>query len=329
MPDIGAMSPPTALSRRKFLKWAPAGLIAAPGVMRFLLSPRAARAADGERRGVVVRILSEEVWTGRQVRPKVLAEMFSRGLRNLCPAASDAEAWRSLLDPADIIGLKFDPLCGHELGTAAPLGSAVIASLLACGWSADQLVIANDPQDLVEQYGVRPMDHGWARAPIEVGGRREYLAAFVEQVTAIINLPSLKNDNIFALSGCVKSISYDLVRHPARYHARGGEDLGGIAAQPAVAGKVRLNVLNGLRVVYDGGPLLSADHLHASAQILLGLDPAAVDTLGLELLNSVRVLHGLPAVASEAAAVPALRSAARHGGIIDLRRIDRRLVTTT
>ncbi len=153
------------------------------------------------------------------------------------------------------------------------------------------------------------------------------MAAFLDQVTAIINVPLLKSDNITGLSGCLKNITYHVIKHPARFHANGcAPYLADILSLPQVSSKLRLNILNGRRIACHNGPLVDRKYIADSGLLLMGRDPIAVDAMALQTLNQARQKFNLPAIRLDAEHLPALTDAADKGlGNVDARTI-RRLV---
>ena len=140
-----------------------------------------------------------------------------------------------------------------------------------------------------------------------------------------MNIPYLKNDNIMGLSGCLKNITYRVVKHPARLHSNGCSPfLADILALPEVSGKLRLNIMNALRIAYHGGPLVTPNYVESPGLLLLGRDPIAADAVALGTLKSGHGKAGRTPMPPDAEPVPALNDAAGKGvGTVNFRMIER------
>jgi hypothetical protein len=264
----------------------------------------------------------------KQIRPGVVAEMLQKGLQELTGQPDLAAAWHKLLRPDDVVGFKFDAYGEQQLRVGRPLGEALITTLFEAGWSKEQIRVMDAPQGLTESLGVQNHASRWAAKPIKLGTKPEYVSSFVDSVTALVNVPFLKNDSIFGISSSMKCMTYDFLKHPARYHANGGvPGLVDALAADQLGGKLRLNVVNGLRSVFKGGPLVSEDAIDDTGILIFSEDPVAADAVGLDTLNKVRAGYELPHVATDPADVPLLADAERRGlGHADFRHIDRRTI---
>ncbi len=260
-----------------------------------------------------------------------MVEMFDSALMRLANTDTVAAAWGHYLRGDDVVALRFNPHGERDFGTARPFARMIVESLLRSGWSAEQIVLVDAPGDIERQFGTRSQRIGWSAASTDFGSGRDRLAAFLEQVTAIVNIPYLKNDNIMGLSGCLKNITYRLVKHPARLHNNGCSPfLADILALPEVSGKLRLNIMNALRIAYHGGPLVAPDYVESAGLLLMGRDPIAVDAVALGTLNAARRKAGLTPILLDAEHVPALIDAAGKGlGQVNFRMIERLTAEST
>ncbi len=328
------------ISRRRFLRRS-GGLVATAGICRVsTLWAQAQPAADpspagpaGRRskKSVVVRTQSDLVANASEIRTDVMVEMFDSALMRLANTDTVAAAWGHYLRGDDVVALKFNPHGERDFGTARPFARMIVESLLGSGWSAKQIVLVDAPRDIERQFGTRSQQIGWSAAATDFGGEPDRLAAFLEQVTAIVNIPYLKNDNILGLSGCLKNITYRLVKHPARLHSNGCSPfLADILALPEVSGKLRLNIMNALRIAYHGGPLVTPDYVESAGLLLMGRDPIAVDAVALGTLNAARRKAGLAPIPLDEEHLPALIDAAGKGlGQVDFRMIERLTAEST
>jgi hypothetical protein len=262
----------------------------------------------------VVDVCNDRLVSARTIHPHILAEMIDQALRSLTDQPTLADAWRSLLRDDDIIALKFNDSGAQAIATTPVLAQVLFQGLLDAGFRPDQIVPIELSQDVLLDHKTLPPAEGWTSHVYDFGSGKDALAAVVEQATAIINVPFLKTHNIAGMSGCLKNLSHALVRHPAWFHGNGCDPyVADIVALPAIRQKLRLHLVNALRIVVDNGPQAQEKDIHPAASLLASLDPVAADTVGQDMLDALRLQRGLPRLASDAGKLPILVSAARRG----------------
>jgi len=200
------------------------------------------------------------------------------------------------------VAIKFNRSGAEGLGTTHALARALVESMLSAGIEERQIVAIEAPESLHATTCVARPVAGWTDRPVDFGSGRDQLAAVLDQATAIINVPFLKTHNIAGISCCLKNLSHGLVRHPARFHENHCSPyIADIVSLPQIRAKLRLNIVDALRVVFDGGPQAYADGIWDAGTLLVGADPVAADTLGLDIIESQRSLLGFGPVRSAGA----------------------------
>jgi len=309
-------------TRRQFLKHS-AGLAAGALTAQrrsfgFDSQPTTSAVAPGQAAGRVVELWSDRVVAGRMVHRHILREMLERGIQEFFGQPSAAEGWRTLLKDDDVIALKFNQSGAAGIGTTPVFARALVAGLLAADFRPEQLVLLELPKRVIEPETRRPAQ-GWTQRVYDFGSGRDRLMAVVEEVTAIINVPFLKTHNIAGMSGCLKNLSHAFVRHPGRFHANGCDPfVADIVALPAIRDRVKLHVMDALRVVSAHGPDAREEDIDLAGTVLISRDPVAADTVGQDILDARRLVRGLPRLAKDSGRLPILATAARKGlGIND------------
>jgi hypothetical protein len=265
-------------------------------------------------KSLVVHLRRDEVIDGPKIHQPLLSEMIEEGLRIVTGAVRTADAWRTLLKPDDVIAIKLNQVGFTELGTSEVFAGALVNSLGEAGFAPDRIILIEAPRRLERELKTRPRPFGWSGGPISFGSGTDELAAVLQEVTAIINVPFLKTHNIAGMTGCLKNLSHALVRHPGRYHAQACSPfVGDIVALPQIRDKLRLNIVNALRAVYKGGPAVGPESTWAHAGLLLSTDPVATDAVGIEILNEQRAKVSLGPVSDTAGQVPHVHAAAQRG----------------
>jgi len=292
--DMHSAERTAATSRRGFFRiTAAAGLCllrsakAEPATTPLRLNP-------GTPRTRVVRAIFPHVIVDTTVHETIAREMLAATLMRLTDQRSTKAAWRAILKPADVVGIKFNRSGQSELQTTPVVGALLLESLIEAGWSPERIVCIEPPPGLQEQFGTATPSPGYDRSPTDFGSGADQLASVLGQVTALINVPFLKTHNIAGMSGCLKNLSHGLIKHPARYH--GGECspyITDIVALPQIRGKLRLNLVDALRVVFDGGPHPDPANIENIGVLLASFDPVAADTVGLATIDTVRKKKGM------------------------------------
>jgi len=260
-------------------------------------------------RSRVVEVHSQKVLQHSIVDPLVLRQMLTQGVRTLTGTLSPQAAWRELLGDARRIVLKFNSVGANVLSTTDPMARAIVEALEVAGYDVGAVGLVEAPSYLPSRLGTRLPAGGWGE-PIQVGGQLEPLAAYVYEADAIINVAFLKTHQIAGLSGCLKNLSHAVIRHPARYHANWCSPyVAQVVGSEAVSSRLRLNLVNALRVVVDRGPDANPEDVVDYRGLLLGVDPVAVDRVGLSVLTAERARLGLV----QDLRVPSLTDAARMG----------------
>jgi hypothetical protein len=90
--------------------------------------------------------------------------------------------------------------------------------------------------------------------------------------------------------------------------------IGEICAHPALKDKVVLHVMDALRALYDGGPVVgNPDAVFEPKEVWMSRDPVAMDVLVLDLVNSEREKAGLPKIGEEGPSPKHIKTAADLG----------------
>ena len=245
----------------------------------------------------------------------MLTDAFAETLTNTVPSAQNpVQAWQSLLQPSDVVGIKFNRSAQDALGTTPTMAATIIESLISAGFAADRLVCIEAPEETRIAFGTARPRPGYTEAVHDFGSGTDQLAAVLDQVTALINVPFLKTHNIAGITCALKNLSHGLVKHPARYHSNGcAPYIADIVALDPIRSKLRLCVVDALRMVFDKGPSASAEMIADEGIILVSTDPVAIDAIGLGLINSVRAERRLPRIAETAENLEYLANAHKKG----------------
>jgi len=114
-----------------------------------------------------------------------------------------------------------------------------------------------------------------------------------QEVDKIINVPILKNAGP-TVTLCMKNLAYGVITNTGRLHKTlWSETCAEVCAFPPVRDKVVLNIVDGLRGCYDGGPGANPQFICNFNTMLIGTDPVAVDRIGYEIILAKRIGEGV------------------------------------
>jgi hypothetical protein len=138
-----------------------------------------------------------------------------------------------------------------------------------------------------------PKDLGYLNQHVFNGKHSFFGNLLTKKLTKIINLPVFKNTGN-AISMATKNIGYGAVCNTNRLHAPLFLDVCvEVLAFPEIRDKMVLNITDGLRSQYDGGPGPNAKFVYIDNKIFLATDPFALDMICHNLLVAKRKEMGV------------------------------------
>lgn len=126
------------------------------------------------------------------------------------------------------------------------------------------------------------------------GGKDSYFTKIcTEMVTKIINIPVLKNAGA-SVTACMKNLAFGSISNTGRLHKDLWHETCAYAcAFPPLRDKVVLNILDGIKGCFDGGPAANPQFICQYNTLLLGTDAVAVDRIGYEIVIAKRIEEGI------------------------------------
>ena len=189
-------------------------------------------------------------------------------------------------------------------------------------------------------YGERNIDREWyywadvegeydaETMPYMVnGGKFSYFGRIVtKEIDKIINIPILKNAG-GSITNAMKNLAFGSVSNTGRLHEKlWNETCAEVCAFPPLRDKVVLNISDGLRGCFNGGPGANPQFICNYNSLLVATDPVAIDRIGYDIISDKRIAEGLlKAPAPES--LTFLKMAAALGlGVYDKEKIDLKVV---
>ncbi len=272
--------------------------------------------------GQVVRVRAEnsvDTMTEKLNVP-VVEEMISRGMRELAGMKDARDAWRSFFEPNDVVGIKTN-CSGAPLVMSSPeVVANIVANLMAVGVKAsniwvyerfpDQMATVGYEKYLPQGVHVEGIEKsrqsilGYDPATyVEVDffgedDTRSMLVRHVsERFTKIINVPNMKDHGASGVTGCLKNIAYGNFSNVARSHQFSKTNtlsfIGTLASVEPLRTKTVLNIMDGMRGVWHGGPFLHDKRFRFyPKQMMFGTDPVAMDRLMMDVVEERRKREG-------------------------------------
>jgi hypothetical protein len=133
-----------------------------------------------------------------------------------------------------------------------------------------------------------PKDNNYLNQHV-VNGKYSYFGKLVTQrLTKIINVPVFKNTGN-GISMATKNLGYGAICNTGRLHRPIFFDVcTEVLAFPAIRDKLVLNITDGLRAQYDGGPMPNANFTYIYNTLFFATDPFASDWVGHRILVEKR-----------------------------------------
>jgi hypothetical protein len=258
--------------------------------------------------------------TGERVNAEIVREMMARGMCALTGEKQVTDAWRRFFEPSDIIGIKVN--CGGRpwVVSSPEIVVEVIRNLAAAGVKLSQIYLYERFQNQLDEVNYAPhLPEGVQIIGAERrrGDNQNYdPAVYVEadffgeedtrsnlvrlvsqRLTKIINIPNMKDHGATGVTGCLKNIAYGSFSNVARTHHQGKSHtysfVGTLAAVEPVRSRTVLQIMDGLRGCWHGGPFAPTRRfVFYPKQILFGTDPVAIDRLLLDIIDSQRKAEG-------------------------------------
>jgi hypothetical protein len=122
-----------------------------------------------------------------------------------------------------------------------------------------------------------------------------------DTLTKVINVPTMKEHRAAGVTGCLKNIAYGDFSNVARSHQKEKSNtysfIGTLAAVEPLRSRTVLNIMDGLRSLWQGGPFLqSPKFLFFPKQLVLGTDPVALDHGLIDMIEAKRKQEGAPSL---------------------------------
>jgi uncharacterized protein (DUF362 family) len=272
----------------------------------------------------VVEVIDRNSIVGNRVAQPVIGQMLENGMRELTGERSVPTAWAKFIEPADIVGIKINPSGAPACCSSPEIVREIISAVRSVGVPSKNIVVFDRYSYEIDIGGYQTLlPAGIGVLGIEDGvgdisgydlnvycdvnffgewETRSYMASVVAQnVTKIINVPTMKDHSAAGVTGCLKNLGYGVFNNVARSHRAPYSFtdplIGLMCSTEPLRSKSVLHIMDGMREVWHGGPLTQVqDFIFQAGTLLIGTDPVAIDTIELETIEKKRKEEGAPSI---------------------------------
>src|ERR1035441_10300926 len=297
-------------SRRDFLKKTLAGaallrtsgargLVAAEEKETMRTKSRVVIAHDAQLRGTGPA-------SGSNVDSRRILALLDRAVQALFDRDRPLEAWRKLVRPGEMVGLKVNTLGGRGISTNPQLVEAICERLQEAGTGAASSVVWDRSSDELEHAGFhvstggnRVQCFGTDRVDYEqelvtygsVGSRMSKI--LTQRSNVLINVPVLKDHDGAGVTIALKNM-YGVIHNPNKYHPNGCNPyIADLNMLPEIRTRMRLTICDATTASYEGGPGYKPQYSWKNNALIVSQDPVALDYTGWQIIERKRAEKGL------------------------------------
>jgi hypothetical protein len=214
---------------------------------------------DNKTRVVLVRDANVLDNNGNE-KPEILQQMFDKAVLSLTGASDIKSAWKKIIKPDDIVGIKSN--VWSYLPTPPALEKAIKKRVMEAG---------------VSETNISIKDRGVLNDPV------------FQKSTALINVRPMRTHAWSGVGSLIKNYIM-FTDNPASYHPDSCADLAKLYELPITKGKTRLNILVMLTPLFHGvGPHhFNRKYVWPYNGLILSQDPVAADSAGLRIIQAKR-----------------------------------------
>ena len=274
--------------------------------------------------GRVVELSDARSIVGNRVSQPLMRRMLEQGMKELTGESSAEAAWAKFVEPKDVVGIKINPSGAPACCSSPELVREIVRAVESVGVPTEHIVVYDrfgyemdiGSYQLLMPPGIRVL--GVQGDRLDAAGydanvycqadffgeweTRSYMASIVAGgVDKIINVPTLKDHSASGVTGCLKNLGYGTFNNVARSHRQPysftNPLIGVMCSVEPLRSKAVLNIMDGTRMVWHGGPLTqNQEFIYQAGILMVSTDPVAMDTIELEIIDKKRKEQGAPSV---------------------------------
>jgi uncharacterized protein (DUF362 family) len=298
-------------SRRDFLKTAAVGAVLLGTETTLAL----AKPADAAKSRVVVA--TDEGLRGQSGVPdeQRVAALLDRAMKSYWHHARPADAWKNVVKPGQVVGLKVNTIAGKGLSSHVALVAAICERLQQAGIKPGNIIIwdrtnrelesagfaiSTDPNK-IQCFGTDSV--GYEDEVVSYGSVKTQLSKILtRKCDMVIGVPVLKDHEIAGITLAMKNM-YGVIKNPYQLHSGGcNPHIADLNMLEPIRTKVRFTIGDAFTGIYQGGPGFKPQYVWNHNALIVGEDRVAVDATAWKIIERKRAEKGLPTL--EAAGRP-------------------------
>ena len=325
------------INRRDILKWGSAAATA--GVLGLRCPPLFGKERSGyivpsAAPGYVVKVHMPGMRRGLFPDPKASRQMVDKAVMTLAKESDAGRAWLKFIAPTDRVVIKVNCLGTRMLSSMKEVVFAIADAIRDAGVPDANIVVLDmfasnmmggryNQQTNPRKMRILAHKEGqYDKAWITAGPAKARFTDILLWSTAVINVPPIKDHDLAGVTCTLKNMTFGTVEKPHLNHKVVNEACAHLFAHEIIRSRVRLNIIDGSRVLYDGGPKFSGSSHALHECIYATCDPVAMDTVAFELIETLRAENGMRTLAEVGRPAKFLAMAAEVGlGVADRKQI--------
>jgi uncharacterized protein (DUF362 family) len=244
--------------------------------------------------------------TGSAVDPIRMQSLLDRAMQAAFDSDRTMDAWKRIVRPGEVVGLKVNTLGGRGISTNRVLVEAICERLQQAGIKAGDIVVWDRGTEELERAGFqiaiggnRVQCFGTDQVDYEpelsawgsVGSRVSKI--LTQRTNVLINLPVLKDHDGAGVTLGLKNM-YGAIHNPNKYHPNGCNPyIADLNMLSEIRTRLRLTICDATTALYEGGPAYKPEHSWQMNGLIVSQDPVALDYTGWQIVERKRAAHGL------------------------------------
>ena len=293
-------------TRRDFLKTVVAGAATLTSA-KFSLADKVLPSSAAKSKVVIARDAAVYGPSGTLDSARV-QKLLDNALQSFFEVHDPVAAWKKVVRPGEVVGLKVNTIAGPGLSTNVALVDAICERLKQAGIKPNDIVIWDRFTRELERTGfpistdpnrerILASDHkdgGFEDAPFSNRSvTTRFSKLLTRTCTAMINLPVLKDHSGAGVTLSMKQM-YGVVNTPGDFHSNNCcPFIPDLYASPVIKDKFRISIADALTACYEGGPGYKPQYTWKYNSLIVATDPVAQDYTAWQIIERQRAEKGL------------------------------------
>jgi len=235
-------------------------------------------------------------------------ELLSKGIKAYFNVDKHEKGWRKVIPKNSTVGIKVNCLAGKGgASTQIEVTKSIVKQLVESGMKESKIIVFDRMNNDLKRAGY-DIDT-WGKSYRCYGNNHRgyeknlriyrsigslFARTFTEECDVVINVPVLKDHGICGYTGALKNM-FGIIHNPNKYHDNVGNPyIADLNDYPPVRKKVVISVMDATHCQYNGGPPYLPHWSYHYNGLLIGVNPLALDTVGVGIIEDLRNKFNLP-----------------------------------